>query len=114
MHFPNGEQAVVPETKLRDYLLSDTHPVGRYKAGFFKAAGYSRDAVTELEAALLAILANEVSEVVENDYGTKYIVPGVLHGGRRGKKNIVTVWIILSGERTPRFVTAYPEDNRDD
>ena len=114
MRVPNPERAVIAETKLRDYLLSDSHPVGRYKAAFFKAAGYSIDTVGDFEAALRAVLGNEVSEVIENDYGTKYVVRGRLRSLKGDEKTIVTVWIILLGKNTPRFVTAYPEDVRND
>ncbi|TVQ42895.1 MAG: hypothetical protein EA370_00040 [Wenzhouxiangella sp.] len=37
---PNPEQAVVDERKIRDYLLSPVHAVGRHKAQFFRALGY--------------------------------------------------------------------------
>lgn len=43
-------------------------------------------------------------------FGTKYVVRGVLAGPDGRSAAIVTVWIILSGTTTPRFVTAYPED----
>lgn len=32
---PNAEQAVVEPAKVRDYLLSSAHPVGRFKAVVF-------------------------------------------------------------------------------
>jgi hypothetical protein len=32
---PNSERAIVDEAKVRDYLLSPSHPVGRFKAAFF-------------------------------------------------------------------------------
>ena len=114
MKVPNIEQAAMPQRKLRDYLLSDLHPVGRYKAAFFKAAGYSQDRALELESALVSILSNDVVDIVKSEFGTKYIVPGVLAVPQGGERNIVTVWIILSGEEAPRFVTAYPEGNRND
>jgi len=35
------ERGVIDAAKIRDYLLSDSHPVGRFKAAFFVAMGYS-------------------------------------------------------------------------
>ena len=114
MHVPNAESAFVSEPKLRQYLLSDTHPVGRFKAAFFRSLGYSVDAADDLKEALVALLANEVTEVSENAYGTKYVVPGVVTGPNGTSRALVTVWIILSEEQSPRFVTAYPEEGSDD
>jgi len=39
---PNADQAFIDPAKLRDYLLSPTHPVGRFKAPFFAAMGYTQ------------------------------------------------------------------------
>ena len=40
MQLPNAEQAVVDEVKIRTYLLSSEHPVGRFKAAFFRGLGF--------------------------------------------------------------------------
>jgi hypothetical protein len=37
---------------LRDYLLSPTHPIGRFKARFFAALGISPERRQELDEAL--------------------------------------------------------------
>ena len=54
MKIPNADRAIVEATKLRDYLLSPSHPVGRFKAPFFTALGYSQDQWPRLEADLRA------------------------------------------------------------
>jgi hypothetical protein len=42
VRIPNADRAVVDPAKLRDYLLSTTHTVGRFKAAFFCGQlGYS-------------------------------------------------------------------------
>ena len=43
MKLPNGAQAVVPERKITDYLLSMTHRDGRSKAAFFLRFGFTPD-----------------------------------------------------------------------
>jgi len=43
MCLPNADRALVEERKLRDYLLSPSHPVGRFKAALFAQLGYSQE-----------------------------------------------------------------------
>jgi len=38
---PNADRATIDATKLRDYLLSATHPIGRFKARFLTALGFA-------------------------------------------------------------------------
>jgi len=52
LHIPNAERAVIEPAKLHEYLLSRTHPVGRFKAAFFLALGYSSEDWSQLEADL--------------------------------------------------------------
>jgi hypothetical protein len=105
---PNADFAVVEERKVKDYPLSSSHPVGRYKARFFGNLGYDLDGWRRLASDRRAILANEVSESVEIDYGTKYVVPGQLMGAGGTTTCILTAWVIPTDENVPRLVTAYP------
>jgi hypothetical protein len=41
MKLPAAESAIIDEAKVREYLLSTEHPVGRFKARFFIGLGYS-------------------------------------------------------------------------
>jgi hypothetical protein len=41
MVLPGSKDAVVEAAKVRDYLLSREHSVGRFKAAFFEALGYT-------------------------------------------------------------------------
>ena len=109
MKLPNSENAVVVPEKLRDYILSPVHPVGRFKSVFFRGLGYSAEAYEKLESDIRSLLVSEAELAKVTDFGSVYLVRGVLAGpsGRTGL--VVTVWIILSGETVPRFVTAYPE-----
>lgn len=38
---PYADRAVVEPSKVRDYLLSASHPIGRFKAAVFFALGYA-------------------------------------------------------------------------
>jgi hypothetical protein len=51
---PGGERAIVDPEKLRDYVLSRMHPVGRFKAAFFASLGYEIDNWQDLDRALRA------------------------------------------------------------
>jgi len=55
MTLPNAHRALIDPAKLRDYLLSQLHPVGRFKAAFFIALGYSTDQWEVLRDDLLAL-----------------------------------------------------------
>jgi hypothetical protein len=41
---PSAQRALVEPAKIRDYLLSPRHPVGRCKASFFTALEQVREA----------------------------------------------------------------------
>jgi hypothetical protein len=107
---PNPSKAVIAPEKLRDYLLSPTHPIGRYKALFFRTLGYDQTSWQELESQLRSLLARPAEPLESTKYGTKYAIIAPLTGLNGRMAEIVTVWIILAGEETPRFVTAYPKD----
>lgn len=42
MKLPERDRAIIDAEKLRDYLLSPSHPVGRFKAAFFASLGYTQ------------------------------------------------------------------------
>lgn len=110
MTLPNLDRAVIETEKLRDYLLSDAHPVGRFKAVFFKALGFHRDEWERLRDALLAVAAAHPAQPTSmTAYGRKYEVRGTLRGRNLRSAEVVTVWIMRSSEDFPRLVTVYPE-----
>ena len=109
MRIPNADRAEIDPAKLRDYLLSESHPVGRFKARFFGHLGYESDKWERLEGDLRRQhLTTDIHSSIETFYGTKYEIRGTLMGpaGRSGL--VVSIWIVLVGEGIPRFVTAYP------
>ena len=110
MKLENIEKALISSEKLRNYLLSPSHPVGRFKSVFFRSLGYSQSESDQLEADIRKILLNDVEKKEDTPYGKKYIIRGNITGPSKRTTEIVTVWIILNGEDFPRFVTAYPGD----
>ena len=109
MRLPNSESAYIRTSKLTDYLLSETHPVGRAKARLLLAAGFDTTNVNILEQGLIAIaLFEEVREVTPSAYGTKYVIDGSLQSPNGSLVQLRTVWIIDRDNSDPRFITAYP------
>ena len=79
MKLPGAEQAVIDQPKVADYLLSESHPVGRFKSVFFTALGYSTTAWAVLAADLQRHAGeNEAVATEATQYGQKYEVHGSL------------------------------------
>jgi len=106
---PNADDAIIDAAKLRDYLLSTQHPLGRFKARFFGALGFSADRWQELESALrtqhLTQLAEQGAAI---GGGQKFMIQAILTGPNGQTAVVVSVWFVRLGEAVPRFVTAYP------
>lgn len=109
MKLPNRGNAYIPLSKLKDYLLSETHSVGRSKARWLHSVGFDETNVELLEQRLIAIAHFEdVKEVASSPHGTKYVIEGSLQTPAGSLVRVRTVWIIDKGQDRPRFVTAYP------
>jgi Domain of unknown function (DUF6883) len=114
MLLPNGEGAVIPADKLTKYLLAVNHPVGHSKAAYFRGLGYHDDNVSQLIGALAEVARTaEVSDTIDNEYGTKYVMRGKLRAPSGRTVWVRVVWIVDKGETAPRFVTAYPIGEQD-
>ncbi len=111
MRLPNIENAVIDSEKLRDYLLSPSHPVGRFKAAFFAALGYTQEKWRQFEADLRKQhLTKDAVLRQQTLYGRKYEIRGRIRGPAGKTGAVVSIWIVLADEKVPRFVTAYPGD----
>lgn len=88
----NADQAIIEPGKLRGYLLSRTHPVGRFKAIFFRSLGYSVSRWQLLEADLRKhLLANDPEAEWVTPYGRKLVVRGRPEGPGGRSAELVTV-----------------------
>lgn len=109
MKLPFHKNAYIPKAKLEEYLLSQSHVVGRFKAKFFSSLGFDQTNIDKLEKLLLVIAqSTEVKEVIRSEYGKKYIIDGKMKTPKDKVVKIRTVWIIEGDQKTPRFLTAYP------
>jgi len=48
--------AIIAPEKLRDYILSTAHPIGRYKSAFFRSLGYTQVHWQQLEPYPLVLI----------------------------------------------------------
>ena len=111
MNLPNKDQIVVEREKVRDYLLSPSHPTGKGKAEFFTAMGFQREAWEVLADALRQVARDRpVTKSMTSSHGQKYIVEGELATPNGQRPLIRTVWVVDAGRETPRLVTAYPKE----
>lgn len=108
MKLPGAERVQIDDLKIRGYLLSPTHPVGRFKARVFAAAGFG-ESTAELFVSELRRIASsgEVEETEDIEFGRKYTVPGELRGPA-GVVQVLTVWIQGPDQAPPRLVTVHP------
>ena len=109
MSLPNFNRASIDPQKVREYLLSEAHPVGRFKAAFFCAFGYTQNRWEQLRDDLLALAQGGVAAPGKpSPFGRTFEVNGILKGPSGRSAEIQTVWIVRWNEDAPRFVTAYP------
>ena len=109
MLLPNAGLAEIDPLKLHGYLLSHTHPVGRFKARFFAALGYSAERWQELEADLrIQHLTQDAQPGESLPEGQLFTIRAILKGPNRQSVVVLSVWFIAAAGGAPRFVTAYP------
>ena len=94
MKLPHRKNAYVPVAKLSEYLLSETHPVGRLKSRFFRSVGFHEANLGLMEQQFLALAHSaDVKEVVESPYGRKFIIEGYLRTPLGLQARVRTVWL---------------------
>jgi hypothetical protein len=102
------DHAFVEVEKVSAYLLSESHPVGRLKAQFFRGLGFRWSDPQAFVAALQALARQaEFVDRIETPFGIKYVVDGTVMGPS-GSAEVRTVWHATDTEGVPRMVTAYP------
>ncbi len=109
MKLTNKEKAYVPISKLLEYLLSETHPIGKTKSKYLRSAGFNETNVGLLKQGLLNMAQSEdITEEISSPHGVKYIIDGSIKTPAGNFIKMRTVWIIDKEQESPRFVTAYP------
>ena len=101
--------AIISPEKLRDYVLSPTHPDGKTKADYLARLGYSQERWEELERDLRAQhMTLDARPTRITLWGRKYEILGPLVGPNGGTAWVRTVWIVRHGESAASFVTLIP------
>ena len=109
MRLPHFEQAIIPQRKLTEYLLSRTHRDGRGKAAFFASFGFTIETWERLAEALRRhATEHDVAAIEATPFGMSYTVEGALLAPDGRWPLVRVVWFIETGETVPRLVTAYP------
>jgi hypothetical protein len=101
-----SQDAVIPEAKLTQYLLVLLPKDDKSK--FLAQAGYTLDRWQQLEQDLRTQVLTQPAEFLETTrYGDKYAIRACLSGVNGIQLNVLTIWIIASGET--KFVTLVPD-----
>lgn len=111
MRLPNRKNAFVKKDKLTNYLLSLSHPVGRYKAVFFRNMGFNDINVDTLKQKFYEIAQKnnvESSRSSDDMSGINYKIIGSLSAPGGKTYFVETIWYIKRGANNPSFVTANP------
>jgi hypothetical protein len=105
---PHSDEAILDIRKIEDYCLNPSHPRGRHKARVFREAldlqrsdaGWLRDVLLE------AAHSSEAFQIAENAWEAHWRLDATI---RRQEKSAVvrTIWIVRTGESTPRFVSCW-------
>jgi hypothetical protein len=75
MTLPHPKSWLIEQRKLRDYLLSPVHPIGRFKAVFFGRLGFTPGNWQSLEAKVRRISQEcEVALGPATPFGQKYLI----------------------------------------
>jgi hypothetical protein len=108
LKLPGADRVRIDDLKVRGYLLSPTHLVGRFKARVFASAGFG-DSTAELFMSELRRIAvsGQVERTEDIEFGRKHTGPGELRGPA-GVVQVLTVWIQGPDEAAPRLVTVHP------
>jgi hypothetical protein len=107
---PHADHALVDKAKICDYLLSDTHPVGRFKASVFRSLGYTVESWKRLRDDLLHHgQTGTVQRIESSAFGMKVVISATLKGPNGSTRRFRTVWFIPDHSNQPRLVTAFPE-----
>ena len=109
MKIPNNNQSIVADKKITDYLLSETHEIGKFKAYFFKGFGFD---LTDIDTFKDSLIQHSIDRDIEitkySDFGIKYELKCEINTPDERNPCIVTVWIVENGDESPKLITAYP------
>ncbi len=106
---PHLDRAVVPATKIVNYLLNVSHSSGRAKARFLKRFGFRAQHWLVLREAIIAhARANDITASHRTRFGTRYEIDGPLLTPEGRTPIVRVVWFVEPQENVPHLVTVVP------
>ena len=110
MLLPQGDQAVVEDAKLLDYVLNPDHPIGRNHVALFeKLLGITRVNYELLKEQLLrAAASGEAGDGKPSPFGQKFEMRFPVRGPL-GTRPVLAIWIREQSLAGPRRITCYVE-----
>jgi len=106
---PNPHLLRVEANKIKHYLLNLDHVEGGGKAKFFRAVGFSDEAIGEMVEAFRGHAANnKIAEVIPHPYGVKTVVECFMETPTGKPYCIRSVWNDHLDGEPPKLVTAVP------
>jgi len=109
MKIPNNNQSIVADNKITDYLLSETHEIGKRKADFFKRFGFDiKDIDTLRDSLIQHSIDRDIEQTKNSEFGIKYELKCEIKTPDKRNPCIVSVRIVENGQEEPKLVTAYP------
>ncbi len=110
MKLTDKYKLVIPDAKLKEYLLSPHHSRGKHKARIFSKLGISEEKFKLLEQLILKIASErEIESEREDKYGKIIVVSGFVSVIEDEQWKMKTVWIVEDFSNEARLITAYPE-----
>ena len=111
---PGWEDAWIPKLKLSDYVLSETHEVGRHKARVFRSElGIEREQWRFLHDQILdGFPEAQATFHEETEFGLKWEVPILVTGRNEAERWVTTGWIVEYRDLRPKLATAYLRRSR--
>jgi hypothetical protein len=108
---PGAARALIPPSKLRDYVLDPEHPDGRHKARVFRSVlAIEHEHWEDLREQLLTgVQTALVVDVRVTRFGFTAEVPIVVTGHNGRTAQVTTAWYVADDDpdERPRLVTAY-------
>jgi hypothetical protein len=110
MKLPLPENAVIDESKLAGYCLSEYHPRGKHKARLFGSLlGLTAGDAFQLREILREVAkSQEAVPTKKNEFGQYYEIRFDLPGNNKRIVKMLSVWIVRYDEEFSRLVTVYP------
>lgn len=110
MRLPSSNRVEISPEKVRNYLLSNVHPVGKFKAQFFRKLGYTSNGWEHLADQLRRIAQTGEAQELPSPFGRKFSIVAKLTRPNERSAAVISIWFQERESSIPRFVTAYPAE----